>query len=302
MLPTLKTLRNTFSPVSVRLITAMTLAAAMTGAADPLPAQRDGRGDWRLDYNDTQQRIQLTFENFDEHGGRSSTSFPVPLTSLEGLSISQLLGPTTPVRFSLKRDAGTFSFDGRAGSGWGRGVFGFRADPQFRDQLARRGYERPDTDEQFELALHDVGYSLVDELKAQGYRRPSIEGLITMGQHGARFDFIRALAQLGYKLGDTDKLVDLRDHGVTPSFAEGLRDQGHKGLSADDLVNARDHGVTPSFAEGFRQLGYTPSLSDLVRLRDHGVTVEFAKRARDRRGSNLALDELVRMRDRGDSY
>ena len=361
MLPTPAKLRNSFSLNTMRLVvTASAVASLLAGLASPAAAQRDGRGDWRLDYNDTQQRVQLTFEDFDGRGGRTSTSFPVPFTSLEGLSISQLLGPTTPVRFRLRRDAGTFSFDGRAGSGWGRGVFDFRSDPQFRDQLARRGYERPDDEEQFQLALHDVGYALVDELKTQGYRRPSLGGLIKMGQHGARYDFVRGLAQLGYKLGDTDKLVELRDHGVTPtfitglaehgyskltadelvemrdhgvtpayisglrthgfsrlssdqliklrdhgvtpSFVEGLSRLGHKGLSADQLVNARDHGVTPSFAEGFKQLGYSPSLGDLVWLRDHGVTVEFARRARERRGSNVPLDELVRMRDRGDSY
>ena len=324
-----RSFRHLFSLTLIHAVVATAAAVVLTSA--PVSAQRDGRGDWRVDYNDTQQRIQLTFENFDNRGGKSSTSFPVPLTSLEGLSISQLLGPTTSARFRLRRDAGTFTFDGRVGSGWGRGVFDFRADPQFREQLARRGYTRPDDEEQFNLALHDVGFALVDELRTQGYRRPSLDGLIKMSMHGARYDFVRGLAQLGYKLGDTDKLLDLRDHGVTPAFITGLADHGytrlsadqllrmrdhgvtpnfvqelsdlgHKGLTAEQLVNARDHGVTAAFAEGFRRLGYSPTLGELIRLRDHGVTVEYARRARERRGTNLSLEELIRMRDQGESF
>ena len=83
-------------------------------------------------------------------------------------------------------------------------------------------------------------------------------------------------AQLGYKLGDSEKVIDLRHHGVTPAFITGLRSHGYTRLSAEQLVNARDHGVTAAFADGFRRLGYSPT--------------------------NLSLDELIRMRDQGDSF
>ena len=38
-----------------------------------------------------------------------------------------MAGPTRPVKFQLRRDAGTFTFDGSAGEYRGRGTFSFTA-------------------------------------------------------------------------------------------------------------------------------------------------------------------------------
>ncbi|HZK78080.1 MAG TPA: hypothetical protein VFC35_04170, partial [Gemmatimonadaceae bacterium] len=173
-----------------RSVTAASVAAAALAIAfAPLAgrAQREASGSWRIQYVEDDNQVQLSFENFDARG-HSSTGSQVPLSALEGLSASQLRGSPSDAHFRLRRDAGTFTLDGRVGNNRGSGQFEFTADPRFAAGLASRGYSKPDPEEQFHMALHDVGYSLLDELKTQGYRRPSIDGLITMGQHGVHHD------------------------------------------------------------------------------------------------------------------
>src|SRR5256714_1245842 len=322
---------HTARPLSRHLLGAAILAfAATTMPLGRSLAQADDRGTWQLYYEPSHERVQLTFEHFEggvrRHG---TTSYGVAPSELRGLTNAQLQSANSTVRFQLVRDAGTFNFEGQIRDGHGTGFFTFAPDSRFPHQLASLGYERPTPDQQFWLALHDVGYAMVDELRADGYDRPSVDQLVVMGMHGANLDYIRSLKAAGYRVADTrqlvmlrdhgvtrdfigglskagyanlslDDLLELRDHGVTPDFIDGLRSFGFKGLSADQLLEARDHGVTESFIQHFRELGYTNvSLREFVRLRDHGVTAGFAENMRGSDGRLMSIEDLIRRRDRG---
>lgn len=303
------------------------LAAVSSTAVAQIPDQ----GTWRIHYEPSRERVQLAFEHY-ENGARrhGSTSFGVRPTELRGLPLSQISSFSGPVRFQLVRDAGTFNFDGQLRDGHGTGFFTFSPDSRFPQQLASRGYERPTTEQQYWLALHNVGYAMVDELRSQGYERPSVSYLVVMGMHGANLDYMKSLSSAGYRVGSTRRLVTLRDHGVTREFIRGLADAGYRNLSLDDLQKLRDHGVTPefiaslrrfgfsglttdqlleardhgvteSFIGDFRDLGYTNlSLRNFVRLRDHGVTPGFARQLRSSNGRLVSIEDLIRRRDRGD--
>ena len=133
--------------------------------ASPAHAQTAAGGDWRLYLDPDQQRVQLTFEDYNDHRRQSSTSFPVSSSALQGITISQMRGANAPARFQLRRDAGTFNFDGTVGDYRGRGTFTFTANPAFPDELARRGYSRPSVNQQFEMALRKHVKTLMFDLE-----------------------------------------------------------------------------------------------------------------------------------------
>src|SRR5687767_8974309 len=309
----------------------------LAAVSSPAVAQIPDRGTWQIHYEQSPQReplrerVQLTFAHYEDGSRRhGTTSFGVRSTELRGLSLSQLSSYSGPVRFQLVRDAGTFNFEGEMRDGHGTGFFTFSPDSRFPQQLASRGYERPTAEQQYWLALHDIGYAMVDELRAQGYERPSVSYLVVMGMHGVSLDYMKSFSAAGYRVGSTRRLVTLRDHGVTREFIRGLADAGYKNLSLDDLqilrdhgvtpeyitslrrfgfsglttrqlLEARDHGVTESFIEDFRDLGYTNlSLRDFVRLVDHGVTPGFARRLRSSTGHLVSVEDLINRRNRGE--
>ncbi len=247
---------------------------------------------------------------------------------LQGLRPAQLTGPGGPVQFQLRRDAGTFAFEGIIRSGIGAGTFSFTSDPNFPAELAKRGFARPTAAEQYQMARHDVGFAFIDELSKHGYAKPETSELVRAGQHGVRVTYVREMAALGYRLGSLAPVIELRDHGVGPSYVRELADQGYKGLSADELrkardhgispeyvramrdggygslkmeqlINARDHGVGADYVRDMRQLGYSVPLDELIRARDHGVSVEFVREMATLGYTKLPLDSLIRVRDHG---
>lgn len=251
-------------------------------------------GTWEMTATREAGKVQL---RLIERGG--FFRFTIEMDRLDGLSNTQLASASGPVKFSLRRDAGTFSFEGALGNGVGAGTYTFAPSADFRAALANRGFERPAFEDQLLLARGDIGLAFLDELAAQGYTRPHLAQVVRAAQHGVSLDYLREMGSLGYRLGLVEALVVQRDHGVSPQFIRELVAEGLPNLTPDDLVRARDHGVGSQYIRELRELGYAPlSLDGLVRARDHGVSPEYI-RALGQLGLRLTLDELIRARDHG---
>ena len=95
------------------------------------------------------------------------------------------------MQFKVRRDAGTFTFEGVIRSGVGAGTFTFDADPAFPGELVKRGFARPTRDQQYAMARHDVGYAFIDELTRQGYSKSDTAELVRAGQHGVQTTYLR---------------------------------------------------------------------------------------------------------------
>ncbi len=267
----------------------------LRAVAEVVGMVQDGQpGTWEIRPGsaDGTVRLRLTEVN-------SSSDSNIALDRLEGLTAARLAGDG-PIKFLLRRDAGTFTFDGVLSRGVGAGTFSFAADPNFPAELAKRGFARPTAREQYQLARHDIGYAFVDELNTQRYGKPQTADLVRAGQHGVQLTYLREMGALGYRLGSLEPLIELRDHGVTPSYVRELAELGYKGLSADGVRRARDHGITPEFVRAMRAAGYGSLPMDaLINARDHGITPEFVRGLQDAGHAKLPLDQLIRVRDHG---
>jgi hypothetical protein len=259
----------------------------------------------------------------------SSYGTTIPLDRIEGLA-AILTGPGGPAHYTLKRDAGTFDFDGVIREGAGGGTFSFTPNTAFGEELVRRGFSRPTAIDLGMLAWSDIGFAFIDELNALKYERPTLQQLVNGARHGVTRTYLREMSELGYRVGTIDALVRLRDHGVDPPFIQGLRtlgyelnmDQlvdarnhgvdpayvqdlqalGYKALSLDELVNARNHGVDPAFIRDMASAGYQhPSLADLIRLRSHGVDAKTVERLKSRGFDHPSIDRLIELQSHGAS-
>lgn len=287
--PTLRSVKSDVRNTARRIVRAA--PAVMRGSQDGLPGTWEIRPPGNIKTDGT-VHLRLTELN-------SSSGTNIAIDKLEGLTAAQL---TTggPVQFRLRRDAGTFTFEGVVRGGVGAGTYTFAADPAFPEQLAKRGFARPTAQEQYQMARHDVGFALIDELVKHGYAKPATSELVRAGHHGVRADYVREMAEHGYRLGSLEPLITLRDHGVTPSYVRELAAHGHKGLSADAIRKARDHGVTPEYVRALRDAGYTSlTMEELIKARDHGVTSQYLRELVDAGHRGLPLAEVIRVRDHG---
>jgi hypothetical protein len=252
-------------------------------------------GTWEIRPTETEGTVHLRIV---ERNSSSGTS--VRLDQLEGLMAAQLKGAGGPVQFRVRRDAGTFSFEGIMRQGVGAGTFTFAADPNFPSELAKRGFARPTEREQYQMARHNVGFALIDELNRQGYGKAQTAELVRAGQHGVDATYVRDMGALGHRLGSLDALVTLRDHGVGPSYIRDLAELGYKTLTAEELRRARDHGISGDYVRAMRDAGYRSLPIDaLIRARDHGVSAEFVRGLADAGYGKLELEQVIRVRDHG---
>lgn len=256
---------------------------------------QEGSGTWEVRLSDAKDTVHLRLVERNSSSGSN-----VPIAQLEGLTSAQLTGAGGPVQFRVKRDAGTFTFEGVIRNGVGAGTFAFAPDANFPAELAKRGFTRPTAGEQYQMARHDIGFAFFDELNRQGYAKPQTSDLVRAGQHGVRADYVREMGALGYRLGSLEPLITLRDHGITPAYVREIADLGYKGLAADDLRQARDHGITPDYVRGMRDAGYgSLPMNELIKVRDHGITPDFVRELGDAGHRKLPLDQLLRVRDHG---
>ena len=267
-------------------------AAPVYGAID---------GAWTASpYGDDRSRMYLNIARNPNHNNGSTFD----IADFAGLSVSQVAVETaTPVRFELRREAGTVAFDGTFRNGKGAGHFTFRQNAAFIQTLEGLGVEldlgsrrHDETEEEtlFALALHDVSSAFIRSMQAEGYR-VSLDKYLAMRIFRVTPEYIREMRSLGFKELDVDDLLATRIHKVTPDYIRQMRAAGWH-LSLEDLQASRIHGATPEFAAAMRKLGYALDFDDLVAFRIHGVTAEFIDAMRALGYRDIPADDLVAMR------
>lgn len=231
---------------------------------------------WLIEYGTTENNLQVTMRyrrTRDTGFSYNDSGFKVTLDQLVGLTRDQMLSQTgTTVRFQLKRDAGTFDFEGWFKQGNGSGHFTFSPSSSFNSELGRLGFGRANDEELLALAMTDTGLAFINELKAQDYDTTTVQQLVRMAHHGVRIEYLQGLKSLGYSVKSTDLVVRMKDHGVTLNFIKELAALGYNNMPPEDLIRTRDHGVTAQFINEFMAAGYERApLEQWIMLRDHGV-------------------------------
>jgi hypothetical protein len=257
------------------------------------------RSRWKVDKGGTATIVQLSMRR-GSAGHKWDSSFPAPRTELEGLTDAQLDAADAEARFTWKRDAGTFAFEGRFRKGDGAGHFTFSPSREYQADMKRRGYGALDDEETLSLAVHDVSRAFIDELAGLGYTKVKLDDLRSLRIHGATPEYIRGIASLGYKQLPVEDIVSFRIHGASIDYIREMQALGFAGVPADDLVSFRIHGVSPEYVRSFKTQGYDRlTVHQLVTMRIHGVTTDFIKRVQSRQGKTVAVDRLVSMRIHG---
>ncbi len=284
--------------IAVFLPMAAVRAALMPiDSASPAPSIAQGAqeftGTWEVQPSRDPGRVQLNVRH-----GRSMHGRTIALADLERLAGTTLASAST-VHFPIRREAGTFTIDGTCRNSACAGTFVFEPSATFGAELAKRGIGRPTPQDQFALAVSDIGIAYLDTLAAAGYATPDLRTLVAAAEHGVDGGYVKEMAALGHRLGTLDRLIRLRDHGVDPEYVRDMAASGLAKLSADDVVRARDHGVDPDYVRGLAALGFRDlGLDALVNARDHGVDPEYIGDMQSL-GHKLTIDGFTRTRDHG---
>ncbi len=211
----------------------------------------------------------------------------------------------TPVRFEMRREAGTSVYEGTFRKGKGAGQFTFTPNRGYIAavkalgvpfDLSGKRHRRNQSEEEelFTLALHDVSTTFIKSMQAIGFKE-SLEKYLEMRIFDITPEYVREMRALGFANLDSDELVASKIHKVTPDYVRKMRAAGWN-LTLDELQNSAIHGATPEFAAEMHKLGYKLDFDDLVSFRIHKVTAEFIRELEQLGYKNVSADDLVSMR------
>jgi len=281
----------------IRALLPLLVSSALVAAAS---AQPSARGYFRATPRANAEWVRLELMNSPAHDETSGAILSdVARSELATLTAEQLAaGYSGPLRFTLVREAGSFTFEGKARDGVADGMYTFAADPRYADALSRAGYERPSEAQQFRLALTGIDMKLVKQIHDLGYAQPTIAELVRMGTHGVDLEYVLSMASVADRLGTVARLTTLRDHGVDLEYVAELERLGYTDLSADEMMALRDHGIDSVYITELADAGYIHlPPAKLVKAREHGVTGEYARAMQNAGFSRLTLDELGKLKD-----
>jgi hypothetical protein len=258
------------------------------------------QGSWSMELLSEGDTLSVMLGRTTGNGGKDNRYFKLKLAELSGLGREQVAGARAPVRFQLKRRAGTFDFSGTFARGRGEGTFSFTVEPEFVAAMEREGYAEGLRQNLFGYAIRDFGGTFVGELAALGIERPTAEELQRMQIHGVNVEFIKELKSLGYEPRSISQLVNMKIHGASIEFIKSLTALGYEAPPLDDLISMRVHGVNLQFIKELEALGYErPPLKALTSMRIHGATPEFIAQLRALGYESVSLERLIALRVHG---
>ena len=160
-------------------------------ASSPASSAQELTGTWEVHPAREPGLVQLTVRRRNSTHGRT-----MALADLERLAGTTLASAST-VHFPIRREAGTFTIDGTCRNSACAGTFVFEPSATFGAELAKRGIGQPTPQDQFYLAVSDIGTAYLDTLAAAGYATPDLRTLVRAAQHGVDGGYVKDMAALG---------------------------------------------------------------------------------------------------------
>jgi hypothetical protein len=244
----------------VLAILALLPLAALGGAIE--------NGTWELSPGEQPGTVQFSLQG-GNGGHHFNTSSDRQLADFRGLDWTT--AAKHDVHFTIARDAGTIDGQGFLQDQRGAGLFTFKSNPQYQQEMSKLGYSIEEKD-LFAAAIFDVSLEFARALKALAVRGLDAGKLLAFRIHGVSPEFVKDLRGAGLEAADADKLIAFRIHGVSAEFAGEISHLGYPHAPPDQLIALRIHGVTPEYIEGLRSKGMQNlTLEQLVNLRIHGI-------------------------------
>src|SRR5213075_1928767 len=176
---------------------------------------------------------------------------------LSGLPANNEQLTASNVRFDLRREAGTLSFEGSFRDGRGAGLFTFAPRDAYVAEMKSLGFNDDlPLWRRYQLAVHDVGPKYIRDLKSEGFDKLTLDQIQRAKTHGVTIDYIKDIKGQGFKVATLEELVRARDHGVTGEFVKTMKAEGYTGATLEEFVRLRDHGVTQQFIQDMKKAGF----------------------------------------------
>lgn len=228
---------------NVPVIKSMAVKEAMPGQ-DNFPD--DTEGNWFATIK--HDKLYIDFKNIDDdHNWSSSSSFP--------LSDFSTLPKEQKGDFTLTRDAGTITFNGKFDGDQGYGHYKFTGNHTYTSYLKNAGVENTEDRDLLTFLMLNISKSYLKSLQENGFTSLSKGQLISMAALKVDAAFISGWKQAGFKDITPSQLVSAKAMHIDSAYVREIQKAGYPNITFQQLVSFKAQGVTGSFVSGFRKAG-----------------------------------------------
>jgi len=219
-------------------------------AKEAMPGQNnfpdDTEGNWFATIK--HDKLYIDFKNIDDdHNWSSSSSFPI--------SDFSTLPKEQKGDFTLTRDAGTITFNGKFDGDQGYGHYKFTGNHTYTSYLKNAGVENTEDRDLLTFLMLNISKSYLKSLQDNGFTSLSKGQLISMAALKVDAAFIRGWKQAGFKDITPSQLVSAKALHVDSAYVHEIQKAGYPNITFQQLVSFKAQGVTGSFVSGFRKAG-----------------------------------------------
>jgi hypothetical protein len=233
---------------------------------EPVPAEIAYRGTWRIEPLESNESVTLALHYPPSASNRSG---PIAFAKL-GLTPEALDGPPHPLRFEVRREAGTFVCEGIGDDARGSGAFRFRPDRAYANAIVETGLAPLTLHEHIQAGMFDISSGYVKAIVATGLPHVTFSQLIGLRIFRITPEQVRALHD-SFPSASLDDIRALALSKVTADYVEALRRANISNLSADNVCALRASGIDQAFIDELAAMDrHDLSIDDVVTLYSNG--------------------------------
>ncbi|MCD0472214.1 M56 family metallopeptidase [Flavobacterium sp. JAS] len=235
--------------------------------------------------------------------------------------------------FTLEREAGTMSFNGKFEGDKGMGTYKFIPNAAYSaamlkegvvvkkdidlivffminikvsyvQMLKKNGYTDIDKDQLIPLAALDINEAYITSIK-QAIPDIDLDNLVPFKSLGIDKAFIEEIRKAGYKDVSPGKLIALKSQGIDGKYITDVRnstkgdktDNNKDSDDDDDIIAFKSLNVDQEFINSFKKLGYNNiSNSDLIAMKSLNVTPEYISGFQKAGYKDIQVDDFIAMK------
>lgn len=256
-------------------------------------------GSWQLTRDAQTHRIQLHLW-LDEAGQRSSwNDFGHFTADALGLSDAKIDGAPAQARFSLARDAGTFTFSGVVGDGRGTGPFTFTPNQTFVQGIAQRGLAVNGTREVMTAAIVDLTLPYVDSIRATGYADLSYERYVAFRALGVTPQSIAEMQSLFGRIS-SDQMLSATAMRISRAYVDELRSMDIGPVTVERAITFKALKIDKAYVAELARMGYANLTPDnIVTFKAMHIDEAYINHLAAHGLKHLSAEQLIEMKAAG---
>lgn len=217
-------------------------------------------------------KVNIEFKNTDDdHDWSSSSSFL--LHEFSALPKEQ------KGDFTLTRDAGTITFNGKFDGNQGYGHYKFQGNHDYLAYLKNAGVDNTEDRDLLSFLMLNISKSYLSSLQENGFTNLTKGQLISIAALKVDAEYIRSWKKAGFKGITPQQLVSAKALGIDSDYVHEIQKAGYPNITFQELVSFKAQGITGSFVNGFRKAGSKENLLPGTHVHSHSESAASSSSA-----------------------